>query len=674
MPKRGTGGKEQSVQARLEELRRQIHYHNYRYYVLDSPEIGDAEYDRLFRELQALEAKYPHLITSDSPTQRVGAPPLEEFGTVTHLHPMLSLSNAFDESELRAFDKRVRNLLGNVPSVDYVCELKIDGLAVCLGYENGVLVSAATRGDGTTGEDVTQNVRTVRTAPLRLLGDNVPSGTIEARGEVYLPKKEFARINAEREAAGESLFANPRNAAAGSVRQLDSSITARRKLDLFAYELRGPEGITDHWSALGLLRQWGFKVNPAAKLCHGIDQVSEYCLTWGERKHDLDYEVDGVVVKVNRLAEQERLGYVSRSPRWAVAFKFPAEQAVTTVMDIEVSVGRTGALTPVAIMQPVFLAGSTVSRATLHNEDEAARKDVRIGDSVVIQKAGDVIPEVVTVLKEKRTGKEKAFRFPTTCPVCGGPARRAEGEVVRRCENPACPAQVQQRIEHYASRGAMDIDGLGPAIVDLLVRNNLVKDAADLYRLKKEQLVTLERTADKSAQNLLHAIEASRQRPLAKFIYALGIRHVGEHVADVIAAHVHDVEGLLNASAETLSTVYEVGPVIAKSVEEYVRNPETRQLVERLLEVGVRPEPAEAPVRAGVVSGKTFVFTGGLTTMTREDAEEKVRSFGGRAISSVSKKVNYVVAGENPGSKVDKARALGVAVITEQDFLKLLSG
>lgn len=662
----------------IDSLRDQINRHNYRYYVLDSPVISDAEYDRLLRRLVELEERYPQFRSPDSPTQRVGAPPLEAFGTISHIFPMLSLANAFDSEQLLAFDQRVKNLLAlpKEEQIEYVAELKIDGLAVCLRYTDGIFVGGATRGDGAAGEDITLNLRTVRSLPLRLLNQETLPGTIEVRGEVFLTKSEFERINQERASLGEPLFANPRNAAAGSARQLDSKITARRRLDLFVYDLRGSSlPVQEHAAALGLLKESGFKVNPHWRLCRGIEEAAEYCQHWQERKEELDYEVDGVVVKVNSHTLQADLGQVSRSPRWAAAYKFPAEEAITLLRDVQVSVGRTGALTPVAILEPVEVSGSTVSRATLHNEDEIARKDVRIGDKVIVHKAGDVIPEVIGPVVSERTGKEKAFHFPTTCPACGGPAIRPEGEAVRRCENPACPAQIRQRIEFFASRGAMDIDHLGPAVVDQLVSAGLIRDVADLYRLEKSQLVVLERMADKSAQNLLDAIERSKRRSLTRFIHALGIRHVGQHMAEVLASHFGTLEAFLAADLEQLRQVYEIGEVIAQSVAAYLGDPRNRALVGKLISHGVRPIGVErAATAAGALAGKSFVFTGALSSLSREEAGELVRASGGRVTSSVSKNVDFVVAGESPGSKHQKALSLGLTILSEEQFLEIVGG
>jgi len=661
--------------ARVEELRRKINRANYRYYVLDSPEISDAEYDRLMRELQELEATHPELVTPDSPTQRVGAPPLQEFGTVRHRVPMLSLGNAFDEQELRAFDERAKRHLGldQAEQIAYVAELKVDGLAVSLVYENGVFVRGSTRGDGFTGEDATVNLRTIKAIPLRMLNDDPPP-MIEVRGEVYLDKREFARINKEREETGEALFANPRNAAAGSVRQLDSSITARRRLDIIVYGIGDAQGVSfqRHWEILDYLRRAGFKASPQSQLCHGIDEALAYCQEWQQKHAELSYGADGVVVKVNSLALQDELGQVSRSPRWAVAYKFPAEEQVTVVKDIFVSVGRTGALTPVAVMEPVVVSGSTVQNAVLHNEDEVARKDVRIGDTVVIRKAGDVIPEVVSVILSKRTGKERPFRMPDKCPVCGSDAVRPEGEAVRRCTGIACPAQIVQRMLHFFSRGALDAEGVGPALIAQVVNRSLVHDPADFFFLTEEQLLTLDRMGKKLAQNILAAIEGSRHPTLDRLIYALGIRHVGDHVAEVLARRFGSLDRLAAATEEELSQTPEIGPVIAQAVAVFFRQKQTRELLEKLKRAGVASQaPAAAAVTEGPFTGKTVVFTGALN-MPRSQAEGIVAAQGGRAASSVSKSTDYVVVGGSPGSKYDKAKELGIPILTEDEFRRMV--
>ena len=693
----------QAAAERIEQLRQQINAHNYRYYVLDQPAVSDAEYDRLMRELLAIEEEHPELVTPDSPTQRVGAAPATAFDSYTHRAPMLSLSNAFGEEELRAFDKRVKRMLGTDENADieYVAELKIDGLAVSLTYENGRFVRGATRGDGFTGEDISTNLRTIRAVPLMLIrGGDAQGGEgggmtpnlfggesavrnprpripdlVEVRGEVFMLHEEFKRINREREESGEQTFANPRNAAAGSIRQLDPSVTAGRKLDIFIYGAGYMEdgGFGTHCEMLEAFGSWGFKVNPNIRPCSGVGEVLAFIAEWGEKRDSLGYDIDGVVVKVNSLDLQSRLGFVARSPRWAIAYKFPATQETTVVNDIRVQVGRTGALTPVAVMEPVEVGGVVVSRATLHNEDEVRRKDVRIGDTVVIQRAGDVIPEIVHVIAEKRTGGEREFVMPAECPVCGGDVERSEGEAVARCVNIACPAQTRERIRHFASRGALDIEGVGPAQVDQLIGRGLVRDPADLYGLTIEQLLTLDRMGEKSASNILGAIEESKSPTLARLIYGLGIRHVGEHVSQVLADHFGSMEALANASEEELGGVAEVGPVIAASLAGFFGEQENREVLEKLRAAGVVPQvSARAESRAGM-SGKTFVFTGALQRFTREDAEEKVRLLGGRATSSVSRNTDFVVAGENAGSKLEKARALGITVLTEQEFEEMIS-
>lgn len=665
-----------SPEERIAALREQIHYHNYRYYVLNSPLISDGEYDRLMRELADLEAQHPHLITPDSPTQRVGAPPAEAFETYRHRVPMLSLGNCFSIEELRAFDARIKRMLGRPleEPIEYVAELKIDGLGVSLTYEEGVLVAGATRGDGTEGELVTQNLKTIRSLPLRLLHGPIPR-LVEVRGEVFISHEEFRRINAEREKNGEPPFANPRNAAAGSVRQLDSNITAGRRLQFLAYALGYLEGLRfhTHQDVLAALAEWGFPTSPHSRLCPNIEAVVTYCREWEGRRVQVPFDVDGVVAKVNRIALQEELGQVSRSPRWAIAYKFQPSQATTVIRDIRVQVGRTGALTPVAVMEPVEVGGVTVSRATLHNEEEIRRKDVRIGDTVVVQRAGEVIPEVVAVITERRTGAERPFVFPTTCPECGTPVEKPEGEVVARCPNVACPAQRKRRIEHFVGRNAMDIEGIGPAQIDQLIESGLVRDPADLYRLTPEQLLPLERMGKVLAEKIVRHIQASRERPLSRFLFALGIRHVGEHVAELLAEHFGSLEALQKASAEELSQVPGIGPEIAASVASFFSQESTRQLLEKLRAAGVRPQAPQAPsaVAENRVAGKTFVFTGTLGQMTRAEAESLVKRLGGRTSSNVSQRTDYVVAGENAGSKLAKARQMGVTVLTEAQFLAL---
>lgn len=671
------------VVERAERLRNEINRHNYLYYVLDQPEISDAEYDRLMRELQEIEEKYPTLLTPDSPTQRVGTAPQTALATHEHRQPMLSLANAFSEDELRAFDTRVKKMLGieNGDSLEYVAELKIDGLAVSLTYEEGIFTVGATRGDGYRGEDITANLRTIRSIPLNINPQPEEEANVrhiprfaEIRGEVFLLHEEFRRINEERTEKGEPTFANPRNAAAGSIRQLDSNITAQRRLDIFCYGIGEVEdgGWSTHWEVLNTLKSWKFKVNPNIQLCKSIDEIWEYCREWDDKRETLGYDIDGLVVKVNSLDQQERLGYVARSPRWAIAFKYPPRQATTVIRDIIVQVGRTGALTPVAIMDPVAIGGVVVSRATLHNEDEIRRKDVRIGDTVVIQRAGEVIPEVVEVLKDKRSGDEKEFVMPNECPICGGGVEKPEGEAIARCIDIACPAQLLRIITHFASRTAMNIEGMGPSLVERLLDAKLINDPGDLYFLIKGDLESLERIGEKSAANIIAAIDRSRNTTLARLVFSLGIRHVGERTAQIIAQHFGSLEAIENASTEELSAVADVGPVGAESITKFFAQEQTKTVLEKLRNGGVKPESSPVRARNTELTGKTFVFTGGLETLTRDEAEEIVTTFGGKASSSVSKKTDFVIAGEKAGSKLDKARELGVSVITEQEFLEMV--
>ncbi|NDY41825.1 NAD-dependent DNA ligase LigA [Dissulfurirhabdus thermomarina] len=660
---------------RIQRLRREIDEHNYRYYVLDSPVISDAEFDALMHELRDLEARYPETVTPDSPTQRVGAAPADRFRKVPHAVPMLSLDDAFSEAEVREFDGRVRRQLGLDASPEYVVEPKMDGLAVELVYEAGRFVLGATRGDGTTGEDVTANLRTIRAVPLRLRPAADLPERLDARGEVFMTREGFAALNREREAAGEPPFANPRNAAAGSLRQLDPAVTAARPLDIFFYgvgEIRGWRPQT-HWEVLEALRRWGLKVNPLVHRAQGIEAAIRARDRLAAQRAALPYEIDGVVIKVNRLDYWERLGTRARSPRWAVAYKFAAEQAVTRILEIRLSVGRTGAVTPVALMEPVRVGGVRVRRATLHNEDEIRRKDVRVGDWVLVQRAGDVIPEVVKVLAERRTGAEVPFVMPRTCPVCGSRLVRGEGEVVWRCPNPECFPRLVRRVVHFASKGAMDIDGLGTKVAEQLVGVGLIRDVADIYSIEMSDLLSLDRFAERSARNLLEAIERSKATTLERLLYALGIRHVGEVGAQLLAAHFGSVEALMAASEEALQEVPGVGPEMARSVAAWFAEPANRRLVERLLAAGVRPAPPAA--RAGApLSGKTVVFTGGLSGLTREEAKRRVLAAGGRVASSVGRGVDFVVVGERPGSKLEKARRLGIRVIDEAEFLALLEG
>jgi DNA ligase (NAD+) len=660
-------------QTKIENLRKSIEYHNHRYYVLDDPGISDAEYDRLMRELTDLETAYPEFFDNNSPTQRVGAKPLEAFSTVLHTIPMLSLQNAMSIEEIRDFDKRVKKLL-DVDSVEYVIEAKIDGLAVELVYVNGVYTLGSTRGDGSTGEDVTQNLKTIRSIPMNLLkeGTNVIPKRLEVRGEVFMGKREFLALNEARELSGEPLFANPRNAASGSIRQLDPKVTAGRKLNIFCYAPGVITGITfpTHEGFLEKLRNWGFRVNPLTKLCQGINEVIDYYKYIEDRRDEIPYEIDGTVIKVNHIAFQNQLGAISRSPRWAIAFKFAAREEVTTVEDIIVGVGRTGALTPVAILIPVEISGVEVSRATLHNEDEIRRKGIMIGDAVVVTRAGDVIPEVVRVIEEKRSGREKPFVMPDVCPVCNEAVIRPEGEAIRRCININCPAQIKGSIEHFASKRAMDIDGLGTKLVEQLVDKNIIKDVSDLYYLKKEALSVLERMADKSAQNILDAIHVSKKRSFTRFIYALGIRNVGEHISGLLTARYSDIHALMETASETLLSIHEIGPEAASSIVSFFKDNKNRATIERMMTAGVTIEYDKKEVKK--LNGLTFVFTGALKSMSRDEARKKAEDFGAQTVPSVSKKVNYVVAGEEAGSKLDKAKTLGIKIIDEEKFIQLI--
>ncbi len=660
----------------IEKLRKEINYHNYRYYVLDDPVISDAEYDRLFRRLQELEEQFPDLITPDSPTQRVGAEPLEAFETVQHTVPMLSLDNAFSEEEVREFDARLHRLLGISEPFEYTVEPKIDGVAVELVYMDGRFVLGSTRGDGVTGENITANLKTLPQIPLQLLDDQLPvPSRLEVRGEVYYPLEAFRKLNEERERAGEPVFANPRNAAAGSLRQLDPRITAKRPLEIFIHGLGVIEGYTLHsqWEALEAFRAWGLRVNPLSRKVVGIDAVIERYNELLDMREQLDYEIDGAVIKLDAFDLQNRAGIRTRSPRWAVAYKFPAHQETTQIIDIVAQVGRTGAITPVAIMKPVRIGGVEVSRATLHNQDEIDRKDIRIGDWVVVQRAGDVIPEVVKVVTSRRTGQEKKYTLPSTCPVCGAKVVRLPGEAVARCENVSCPAQVKESIRHFASKGAMDIDGLGEKLIDQLVEKGLIKSYADLYFLTFDQLKNLERMGEKSAQNLLEAIDKSRNVPLDRFLYALGIRHVGEHIARVLANHFRSLDKIKNASEDELMAIHEIGPQVAKSIVQFFSEKRNLETLKKLFDGGVRIQEPQAEAGAdNRFAGMTFVFTGALERFTRDEAERLVEERGGRAASSVSRKTTYVVAGPGAGSKLARARELGIPVISEKEFLEML--
>ena len=665
-----------AAERRINELRVEIERHNRLYYLEDRPEISDAEYDRLFQELKELENRHPELLTPDSPTQRVGGAPLEKFAQVTHRMPMLSLENAFNPEDAAEFDERVKRFLG-LPAgeeIDYVCEPKMDGLAVELVYENGAFTIGSTRGDGVTGEDVTRNLKTVKSIPLHLLAP-APPELLEVRGEVYLGLAAFQRLNSEREEAGEPPFANPRNAAAGAIRQLDSKITAKRPLSIFCYAPGEVAGYTfaSQNEFLAAAKQWGLPVNPLIRRCGGVIAVCDYYREMAETRETLPYEIDGVVVKVDSFALQRELGEKSRSPRWAVAWKFPPRQAVTVVEDIVPQVGRTGVITPTAHLRPVEVSGVMVSRATLHNWEEMERKDIRIGDTVVIERAGDVIPAVVRVLTEKRTGAEWPLPIPSSCSACGSEVVKITGEVAVRCLGLSCPAQIKESIIHFASRHAMDIDGLGEKYIEQLLRLGLVKNVADLYYLTMDDFMQFERMGDKLADNLLAAIENSKEPELARFIFALGIRQVGEQTGKLLATAFGSIDNLIKASEEELLAVREVGPQVAQSIRSFFHNQENLRVIERLLAARVAPTVEEKRV-GGKFTGKTFVFTGTLSRFTRDGAKRMVENEGGHAAGSVSKKTDFVVAGEDAGSKLDKARELGVHVLSEEEFLEMLGG
>ena len=671
------GGPDKKVIAEVERLRREIEEHNYRYFVLDAPTIPDAEYDRLMQRLRELEAAHPELITPDSPTQRVGATPAGEFRPVRHSRPMLSLDNAFSEEDVTAFGKRVADRLRangvNVKEIPFVGEPKIDGAAVSLRYEEGKLVLGATRGDGTVGEDVTHNIRTIRGVPLRLR-TRKPPAVLEVRGEVFMPKKAFEELNRRAAERGEKVFANPRNAAAGSLRQLDPSVTARRQLDVFFYGVGETEGWRLPGTQSGILealQELGLKTSPDWELLDGIQGCLTYYDTIAKKRPDLPYDIDGVVYKVNDLEWQRVLGFVARAPRWAIAHKFPAQEELTIVRRVEFQVGRTGALTPVARLEPVFVGGVTVSNATLHNFDELRRKDVREGDYVIVRRAGDVIPEIVSVVLEKRPPDARIVELPTRCPVCGSEVQRLEGEAVARCVGGlSCAAQRKESLRHFASRRAMDIEGLGTELIDQLVESGLVKTPADLYALEVEQLQGLERMGEKSAKKLKNALEKSKQTTLAKFLYALGIREVGEATANTLAEHFGSLEALMDADETQLQEVPDVGPVVASRVRAFFQEPHNRQVIADLIARGVNwPVPVRPKASSHPFSGKTFVLTGTLSTMTRDEAKERLMSVGAKVTSSVTRNTDYVIVGENPGSKAAKASQLGVPCLSEEEWL-----
>jgi len=671
------------IKTKIEKLKAEINRHNYLYHVLDSPEISDSEYDSLMRELKSLEEKYPQFLTPDSPTQRVGAAPLEAFGVVEHPRPLLSLANAFSDDDLMAWYTRTVKLVGNTP-FDFVCEHKIDGLAVALTYVDGQLTTGATRGDGFRGENITQNLRTIGSIPLSVYKNAPPR--FEVRGEVYLPRIGFHKLNQERAAEGLSLFANPRNAAAGSVRQLDSRITAKRPLDIFIYMLGYAEGKPTpptHWEAMEWLKSLGFKINPYNRRLKAIGEIEEYYRTWVEQREGLAYEADGIVVKINQLNLHEELGDIGHEPRWAIAYKFPAVQGTTILKSIEISVGRTGTLNPYAVLEPVTVGGVTIKSAALHNEDDIRRKDIREGDTVIIQRAGEVIPEVLGPITSKRTGREKEFSLldkifnkekgRPACPICGGEVVKPEGEVMYYCSNAACPAQAQQRIEHFASKGAMDIRGIGESISATLFNKGLVKDVADIYYLKKEQLAEMEKMGEKSATNIINSINRSKDRPLARVIFALGIKHIGEEMAGVLAGNFSSIDKLAGASRDDLMKISAIGPKIADSVSAFFRQQENLDIIRRLKEAGVKTEEVAAVKAKDLpLSGKEFVITGRLEAFSRPEAEARIKELGGAAKDNVTRKTDYVVVGADPGSKLARAQEMGIKTIDEKEFSKLI--
>jgi len=656
----------------IRKLRDEIIKHDFRYNELANPSISDREYDALMQRLKKMEEEFPELITPDSPTQRVAGQPRVSFRTVRHRAPMLSLDNTYSADELREFDARVAKVLEG-QRYEYVAELKIDGLAVSLQYKDGRFHQGATRGDGTKGDDVTVNIKTIEEVPRTLSPSAAGLQEVEIRGEVYMPRQEFLRINREREESGKELFANPRNAAAGTLKILDSKIVAARRLSIFVYGVgQAPAALQDHYSTLEALKQAGFKVNPFIKLCPDIQSVIDYCNQWENKRDELDYETDGMVIKVNSFAQQKALSATAHSPRWAMAYKFPARQATTVLKDVEFSVGRTGVVTPVAILEPVLLSGSTVARASMHNEDELVKKDIHYGDTVFVEKAGEIIPQIIKVVMEKRQAQAKPVKMPKNCPSCGEPLTRNPEEAAWRCLNVSCPAQVKGRIEHFASRSCMDIDGLGTAMVEILVNGGLIKDYGDIYSLRGEQLIKLERLGKKSAENLLLGIEKSKDNPFWKLVMALGIDNVGAQAARLLAQRYRSLDSLQKATCEDISQIYGLGGAVGSSVENFFANKKNRQVLEKLKKAGVNLESADGAEVPQTFAGMTVVLTGSLQNYTREQATELIVSRGGQVTSSVSKKTSMVLAGSEPGSKLDKAKTLGVRVVDETEFENLL--
>ncbi|OGI20770.1 MAG: hypothetical protein A3B68_09545 [Candidatus Melainabacteria bacterium RIFCSPHIGHO2_02_FULL_34_12] len=667
---------------KIEELRKKLHRWNHAYYVLDNPEVDDAVYDAVMRELIELEKKYPELVTPDSPSLRIGTEPVSIFKKVTHKTPLYSLDNAVSFEELEEWEERIFRVLGGKQDIDYVCEMKIDGLAVALTYKDSLLTLGATRGDGDVGEDVTNNIKTIKSIPL-ILNKSV-NGLLEVRGEVFMPIKSFEKLNNEQKEKEEKIFANPRNAASGSLRQYDSRITANRDLDIFIYAgvwdacviasplARNDRLPTTHWESLQMLYELGFKINKTSKLCHNLKEVRDFCNVWYEKKRELPYAIDGVVIKVNNLSLHEELGFTAKSPRWAIAYKYPPEEAKTKVLSISCDVGRTGALTPVANLEPVLLAGTVVKRASLHNQDIIDKLDVREGDIVTVRKAGEIIPEVVEVDKEKRHHKKEKYKLPSKCPVCHSRIEREEDESALRCVNFNCPAQVQRRIDHWCSRDAMDVDGVGESLIEQLFKNKLINDPIDLYFLKQKDLEELERMAEKSATNAITSIQNSKNRTLDRLIYAFGIRHVGKTIAELLSSRIHSIEELSDASLDELIKIDGIGPKIAKSIVDYFSTTYSKQMIEKLKKAGIKPEVKKIKRKESEISGKTLVVTGILESLTRNEAEELIKNHGARAASSISRNTDYLVCGSDPGSKLTKAKEFGIPVLTEQEFLKLV--
>ena len=672
------------IKQKIEDLHKKLHHWNYAYYVLDNPEVDDAVYDASMRELIELEKKHPELVTLDSPSQRIGTEPVSDFKKVTHKTPLYSLDNALNFEELEDWQEKIFRILGDSSKIDYVCEMKIDGLAMALTYKDGILTLGATRGDGDIGEDISNNIKTIKSVPLVL--NKTISGILEVRGEVFMPIESFEKLNKEQKEKDEKIFANPRNAASGSVRQYDSKITASRDLDMFVYsgiwgDVRAvvrvgfkptPTAPTTHWESLQMLKELGFKTNKTSKLCHGLEEVKKFCNSWYEKNHELSYAIDGVVVKVNDLLLHQELGFTAKSPRWAIAYKYPPQVAKTKVLSITCDVGRTGTLTPVANLEPVLLAGSVVKRASLHNQDIIDKLDVREEDIVTVRKAGEIIPEVVSVDKEKRKHKHPAYKLPSKCPVCHSKVEREEEESAVRCTNYNCPAQIRRRVEHWCSRDAMDLDGVGESLIEQLLKNKLIEDPVDLYFLKQEQFENLERMAEKSAQNAVTSIQKSKERSLDRLIYGLGIRHVGKTIAELLTTRFHSIEELSKTTLEELTEIGGIGPKIAQSIIDFFKTDGSKEIINKIKKAGITSHVKQIKIKDSKLAGKTLVITGTLESMTRNKAEELIKNSGGRASSSISKNTDYLIAGLDPGSKLKKAKELGVSVLSEQEFIELI--